>query len=205
MTQLFKKLESLHLTRLRAQPANAEIPVETVIAEPRPSEAATPPAIDTHAEALTAPVPVPDEAVDSLGEIETVIESPSAATQETLTPAPHAETPAEASAGASSVAAEQELAEGDQHLALVGNITQGSWFEMQDQSGQGYRCRLAAIIKPTGKYIFVNRSGMKVAEETRQGLALALKSGRLRILDDGMLFDRALEAVIGNLRSARAR
>src|SRR5690606_19980837 len=61
MTQLFKKLESLHLTRLRAQPANAEIPVETVIAEPRPSEAATPPAIDTHAEALTAPVPVPDE------------------------------------------------------------------------------------------------------------------------------------------------
>lgn len=97
-----------------------------------------------------------------------------------------------------------DLPEGDQHLALVGNITQGSWFEMQDQQGQSYRCRLAAIIKPTGKYIFVNRSGMKVAEETRQGLAQALKSGRLRILDDGMLFDRALEAVIGNLRSARA-
>ena len=38
---------------------------------------------------------------------------------------------------------------------------------------------------------------MKVAEETRNSLALAMKSGRLRVLDDGMLFDRALEAVIG--------
>jgi hypothetical protein len=34
-------------------------------------------------------------------------------------------------------------------------------------------------------------------------LAVALKSGRLHILDDGMLFDRALEAVIGNLRNGR--
>src|SRR5690606_371286 len=84
----------------------------------------------------------------------------------------------------------EELALSDQHLSLVNNITQGSWFEMTDAAGQKYRCRLAAIIKATGKYIFVNRSGMKVAEETRQGLALALKSGRLRVRDDGMFFDR---------------
>ena len=42
-----------------------------------------------------------------------------------------------------------------------------------------------------------------LAEETRNSLALAMKSGRLRVLDDGMLFDRALEAVIGNLRQGR--
>lgn len=95
------------------------------------------------------------------------------------------------------------LPEGDQHLVLVGNLTQGSWFEMQSEDGQKFRSRLAAIIRTTGKYIFVNRSGVKVAEETRMSLALALKSGRLQVLDDGMLFDRALEAVIGNLRSSR--
>ena len=99
--------------------------------------------------------------------------------------------------------AEEQLPEGDQHLSLVANITQGSWFEMAGDGGQKFRCRLAAIIRPTGKYIFVNRSGMKVAEETRNSLALAMKSGRLRVLDDGMLFDRALEAVIGNLRQGR--
>jgi len=95
------------------------------------------------------------------------------------------------------------LPEGDQHLALVGNITQGSWFEMQTEDGQKFRSRLAAIIRATGKYIFVNRSGVKVAEETRMTLAMALKSGRMQVLDDGMLFDRALEAVIGNLRNTR--
>lgn len=95
------------------------------------------------------------------------------------------------------------LPEGDQHLSLVGNLTQGSWFEMQSEDGQKFRSRLAAIIRATGKYIFVNRSGVKVAEETRMSLALALKSGRLQVLDDGMLFDRALEAVIGNLRNNR--
>ena len=101
------------------------------------------------------------------------------------------------------VVSPDSLPEGDQHLALVGNITQGSWFEMQSEDGQKFRSRLAAIIRATGKYIFVNRSGVKVAEETRMTLALALKSGRMQILDDGMLFDRALEAVIGNLRNNR--
>lgn len=90
-----------------------------------------------------------------------------------------------------------------QHLSLVGNITQGTWFEMQGDGGEKYRCRLAAIIRSVGKYIFVNRSGMKVAEESRESLALALQTKRLTILDDGMLFDRALEAVIGTLREQR--
>jgi hypothetical protein len=101
------------------------------------------------------------------------------------------------------VASADSLPEGDQHLALVGNITQGSWFEMQTEDGQKFRSRLAAIIRATGKYIFVNRSGVKVAEETRMSLAIAIKSGRMQVLDDGMLFDRALEAVIGNLRNNR--
>lgn len=90
-----------------------------------------------------------------------------------------------------------------QHLALVNNITQGTWFEMQGDGGEKYRCRLAAIIRSVGKYIFVNRSGMKVAEESRESLAIALQTKRLTILDDGMLFDRALEAVIGTLREQR--
>jgi hypothetical protein len=90
-----------------------------------------------------------------------------------------------------------------QHLALVNNITQGTWFEMQGEGGEKYRCRLAAIIRSVGKYIFVNRSGMKVAEESRESLAIALQTKRLTILDDGMLFDRALEAVIGTLREQR--
>lgn len=97
----------------------------------------------------------------------------------------------------------EDIVADPQHLALVNNITQGTWFEMQGEGGEKYRCRLAAIIRSVGKYIFVNRSGMKVAEESRESLAIALQTKRLTILDDGMLFDRALEAVIGSLRDQR--
>jgi hypothetical protein len=111
--------------------------------------------------------------------------------------------PIESDVAAEEVAIAQSIKADSQHLALVNNITQGTWFEMQGEAGEKYRCRLAAIIRSVGKYIFVNRSGMKVAEENRESLAIALQTKRLTILDDGMLFDRALEAVIGTLRDQR--
>jgi len=81
----------------------------------------------------------------------------------------------------------------------VSRFAPGCWFEFKGDS-QLERCKLAAIIKATGKYIFVNRSGVKVAEKTKMGLAVELKRGSVQVLNDGLLFDRALESVIGSLR-----
>lgn len=89
------------------------------------------------------------------------------------------------------------------YLARIDKLTQGTWFEITEGNGRTYRCRLAAIIKPAGKYIFVNRSGMKVAEKTRESLALAMQEQKLKALDDSMLFDRALESVISGSRRPR--
>jgi hypothetical protein len=198
-TQLFKQLETLHLTRLRAAASEAATasPIQAKAVDLAPPIAVTPkPAVELAAQPIAvqveAKVAVPPAIVESepLEKAATanVLAEPAAALIATAT---------------NSTESSTVLADNDQHLSLVNNITQGSWFEMMDAAGQKYRCRLAAIIKATGKYIFVNRSGMKVAEETRQSLALSLKTGRLRVLDDGMLFDRALEAVIGNLREKR--
>ncbi len=88
-------------------------------------------------------------------------------------------------------------------LEQVDRFAQGSWFEVSEANKPAYRCRLAAVIKAVDKYIFVNRNGMKVAEKTREELAVALQQGQFSMLDDGMLFDRALESVIGNLRESR--
>jgi hypothetical protein len=41
---------------------------------------------------------------------------------------------------------------------------------------------------------------MKVLEKTRMGLAVEFRRNAVRLLDDALLFDRALESVIGNLR-----
>lgn len=98
---------------------------------------------------------------------------------------------------------EASLPEGDGALDQVDNLRVGSWVEFQEDEDHKVRCKLAAIMKPTGKYIFVNRTGMKVLEKTRMGLAVEFRRGAIRLLDDALLFDRALESVIGNLRKLK--
>ncbi|MEB0044192.1 MULTISPECIES: DUF1631 domain-containing protein [unclassified Pseudomonas] len=88
----------------------------------------------------------------------------------------------------------------DVGLRQVDQLQLGSWVEFQEDEENTLRCKLAAIIDATGKYIFVNRTGMKVLERSRTVLALEFRRGAVRALDDTLLFDRALESVIGNLR-----
>ncbi len=90
----------------------------------------------------------------------------------------------------------------DGYLDQVDALQVGSWIELRDPD-RNTRCKLAARIPTVGKLIFVNRSGVKVAEFTRPGLAVALRRGDVKLLDDAALFDRALEAVISNLRKLK--
>lgn len=96
--------------------------------------------------------------------------------------------------------ASARLPEDDAGLLQVDQLRLGCWVEFQEDEENTLRCKLAAIIEATGKYIFVNRTGMKVLERSRTGLALEFHRGAVRALDDTLLFDRALESVIGNLR-----
>ena len=107
--------------------------------------------------------------------------------------------------GATSAKAEkvEPLDDDDPCLKKVDSMAMGNWVELHQDDGKKFRCRLAAIIRGTGKFIFVNRSGMKVAEYNRMSLAQAIKQGRISTLDEGLLFDRALESVIGNLRKMK--
>lgn len=98
---------------------------------------------------------------------------------------------------------EVSLPDDDEALQNVDSLRVGSWVEIQEDDEHKLRGKLAAIIKPTGKFIFVNRTGMKVMEKTRMGLAVEFRRGAIRLLDDALLFDRALESVIGNLRKLK--
>lgn len=97
-------------------------------------------------------------------------------------------------------AAPLALAANDPNLLLVEQLHLGAWVEFQEDEENTVRCKLAAIVQPGAKYIFVNRTGMKVLERTRMGLALEFHRAAVRILDDTLLFDRALESVIDNLQ-----
>ncbi len=92
------------------------------------------------------------------------------------------------------------LDENDPFMQQASRLSVGGWFEF-NHSGQPERAKLAAYIKINGHYIFVNRSGIKVAEKSKQELAKDMKAGLVQVLNDGLLFDRALESIISNLRA----
>lgn len=90
----------------------------------------------------------------------------------------------------------------DTWLAKADALPVGAWVELISGESRT-RCKLAAFIKATGKFIFVNRNGAKVAELQREELAKSLAAGEISVLDDGLIFDRALESIIDNLRHSR--
>jgi hypothetical protein len=96
------------------------------------------------------------------------------------------------------------LADDDAGLVAVDKLRLGTWLEIREDDEFTLRCKLTAIIESTGKYIFVNRTGMKVLERTRTQLALEFHEGHVRVLDDTLLFDRALDSVVNNLRKLKA-
>lgn len=93
----------------------------------------------------------------------------------------------------------------DQEPALrqVERLRLGAWVEVMDDD-EPLRCKLVARIDSHDRFVFANRTGLKVREWNRNGLAVALRRGELRLLDDGLLFDRALEAVLEQLRVQQA-
>jgi len=74
-----------------------------------------------------------------------------------------------------------------------------SWFLLRTPDKLPVRCRLAAIIKDLDQFMFVNRSGAKVAVMSRLELAHALREESLLPLEQGPLFERALQYVVGNI------
>ncbi len=111
--------------------------------------------------------------------------------------------PEQAAAASGDSAGDDKLADDDSYMRRVDALGVGMWVEFIGQNGNNTRCRLAAKINAIDKYIFVNRQGVKVVEKTRLGLALELRDGTVSIVSDGLLFSRALEAVIGNLRDSQ--
>jgi len=77
----------------------------------------------------------------------------------------------------------------------------GTWFEFLQDNGRTIRAKLSARLGDGDRLIFVNRAGFKLSDRHRHEMAEAMHNRRLSILDDDMLFDKALEALVANLRN----
>ncbi|WP_156501104.1 DUF1631 family protein, partial [Alcanivorax sp. HI0044] len=92
-----------------------------------------------------------------------------------------------------------ELPENHFLVKKCSQLPPGQWIEIQDD-GEPRRAKLAANIRAGVKMVFTNRRGIKVQEFSAYTLAVALHNGTVKLIEEGALFDRALEAVIGDLR-----
>lgn len=91
-----------------------------------------------------------------------------------------------------------------EYVVQIDGLQIGNWVEFRLVNGANFRCKLSAIIEEADCFVFVNRMGLKVIEKTRIELAHEMRRGRLTLLEQGALIDRALDAVVGTLRSKTA-
>ena len=91
----------------------------------------------------------------------------------------------------------------DQFLRRADSMTSGSWVEFSGEEPPNSRGKLAGIISPSGKFVFVNRQGFKVSERHRHYVALDLQNKKIKPLEKSRLFDKALEGVVKDMRHHR--
>lgn len=85
----------------------------------------------------------------------------------------------------------------------VTQFPRGALFNWQEPEKGIIRCQLAAIIKQTNRYIFINRNGIKVIDMAIDDVIAAIKSEQLTPLENNMVFDKALEEVVTGLRRSQ--
>ncbi len=76
----------------------------------------------------------------------------------------------------------------------------GTWLEFCLADEPMARAKLSWISPMSGRYLFVNRRGLKVADYTPQALAVLIADGHARVLATNALFDRAMSAIVGRLK-----
>lgn len=100
--------------------------------------------------------------------------------------------------------ARQKAAEREAHEQAsrdkLDNLTLGSWVDLPINDGPAVRCKLAVSLRSTGKYIFVDRVGTKVAELKYDELLDLLLAGKAVIHQAEQGFENRLENIVRGLR-----
>jgi hypothetical protein len=108
-------------------------------------------------------------------------------------------------ARAQTLAREQEEARRqvlEQILETVARMQPGGWLELLQEDNRRVSCKLGLRLKSSGKMVFVDSLGRKVAEFRQRELAEKIVDGSAAILDYGVAFDSTLGDLI-NERSEK--
>ncbi|MDH5264226.1 MAG: DUF1631 domain-containing protein, partial [Betaproteobacteria bacterium] len=84
------------------------------------------------------------------------------------------------------------------------NVQRFTWVEFRREDGQLLRARLTWISPAKGVYLFTNSEASAAISITPEALAEQMRRGEARIVDDAPLVDRAVDAMLANLRERAA-
>ena len=82
---------------------------------------------------------------------------------------------------------------------IVSLLTLGAWITIRNGDEASQRAKLAVRLVSSGKLIFVDRSGVRIAEYSNRELVEHVISGNVEILHEGDDFNRTLSNVVGRL------
>jgi hypothetical protein len=87
----------------------------------------------------------------------------------------------------------------------LAKVAPGVWLQVTDPASQGsdLRYKVSAAFEETGDLILVDDRGVKAAEWDRHELTRRLATGSARILDNQSLVERAIDALMAELRDWR--
>ncbi|HET6432130.1 DUF1631 domain-containing protein [Dyella sp.] len=91
-----------------------------------------------------------------------------------------------------------------EQMATVGAMKPGVWVEFCPAEGAVERAKLSWISPMSGRYLFVNRRGLKVGDYSPPELAASFADGTARLLASNAFFDRAMDAIVGRLSQPAA-
>jgi serine/threonine protein phosphatase PrpC len=95
--------------------------------------------------------------------------------------------------------------EEDEYTEIVRNLEVGSWVEFYHVDGATTPARLTWMSPVTGRYLFTDRKGVKVADATIHGLAVEMMRGNVAVIGGVALFDRIIGTMSEQLRADEAR
>jgi len=87
-------------------------------------------------------------------------------------------------------------------LAIVDALSLGAWISVMGDEGK-QRYKLAVKLAATGKYLFVDKFGIKKLEFKEAKLVAAVIDASVEVLSDGAEFEDSLERVVSRIRMSK--
>jgi hypothetical protein len=131
--------------------------------------------------------------------------APDAGTENTVLPIPESIQPLlDTEPVEAEMASEPATTMDGSELEQVEQLKPGTWFEFSPTGDAVTRAKLSWVSPMSGRYLFVNRRGLKVGDYAPHELAAALAAGSARVLSSEPLFDRAMGAIVDRLSQSAA-